>query len=109
VVVCPLSDSLAARWFGSAWYGLDLPRHLTHFTRATLRRHLEAAGFAVERRQCIRRPTFVNRSYGYLAAETGSALDRWLGRSHAAARLFSHVALALGRTDEMLFVARRKA
>ena len=109
VVVCPLSDSLAARWFGSAWYGLDLPRHLTHFTRATLRRHVEAAGFAVERTQCIRRPTFVNRSYEYLARETGSALHRWLGRSHAVARLFSHVALALGRTDEMLFVARRKA
>ena len=109
VVVCPMSDSLAARWFGTAWYGLDLPRHLTHFTRATLRRHLEAAGFAVERTQCIRRPTFVNRSYAYLARQTGSALHRWLGRSHAAARLFSHVALLLGRTDETLLVARRKA
>jgi len=107
-VVCPLSDSLAARWFAAAWYGLDLPRHLTHFTQATLRRHLEAAGFAVAAEQCIRRPTFVNRSYEYLAQDTGSALHRWLGRSHAAARLFSHLALALHRTDEMLFIARQK-
>jgi SAM-dependent methyltransferase len=107
-VVCPLCDSLAARWFGPAWYGLDLPRHLTHFTRATLRRHVEAAGLAVEHVQCIRRPTFVSRSYAYLAEDTGRGLHRWLGRSHGAARLFSHVALALRRTDEVLFVARRR-
>ena len=106
-LVCPLSDSLAARLFGPAWYGLDLPRHLTHFTRATLRRHLEAAGLAVERERCIRRPTFFTRSYGYLSEDTGRPLHRRLARSHFAARLASHLALAAGRTDEALFVARR--
>ena len=34
------------RWFGADWFGLDLPRHLTHFTPATLRALLERAGFA---------------------------------------------------------------
>ena len=106
-VVCPLSDALAARWFGSTWYGLDLPRHLTHFTRATLKRHLKAAGFKVERMHTIRRPTFVRRSFGYLAEETGKPLHRRLARSHALARLLSHAGLLVRRTDEMLFVARR--
>jgi 2-polyprenyl-3-methyl-5-hydroxy-6-metoxy-1,4-benzoquinol methylase len=106
-LVCPLSDSLAARWTGAAWYGLDVPRHLTHFTRPTLRRHLEAAGFTVERVQCIRRPTFFTRSYTYMAEDTGRPLHRWLGRSHVMSRLASHLALATGRTDEILFIARR--
>jgi SAM-dependent methyltransferase len=45
VIAVPNIDSTAFRRFGSAWYGLDLPRHLTHFTPATLRSMLERAGF----------------------------------------------------------------
>ena len=46
-VTVPNLDGNAFRWFGSAWTGLDLPRHLLHFTPATLRRVLERAGFRV--------------------------------------------------------------
>jgi SAM-dependent methyltransferase len=106
-VVSPMSDSLAASWFGSCWYGLDVPRHLTHFTQGTLARHLEAAGFRVDRAVPIRRPTFVRRSYRYLAEETGRPRHRRLGQSRLAARLLSHVSRLLRRTDEVLFVARR--
>ena len=105
-VVTPMADSLAARWFGNAWYGLDVPRHLTHFTQATLSRHLEAAGFEVAERHPIRRPTFMRRSYRYRAEDTGRARDRWRGRSRLVARLLSHWARCRGRTDEVLFVAR---
>jgi SAM-dependent methyltransferase len=45
VVAVPNIDSLAFRWFGPRWYALDLPRHLTHFTPATLALMLRAAGF----------------------------------------------------------------
>lgn len=107
VVVCPLSDGLCARWFGQAWYGLDVPRHLTHFTRATLRRHLEAAGLLVERERPIRRPTFFRRSARYLADDTGRSVHRWLAGSHLVSRVASHLAALTGRTDEVLFVARR--
>ena len=44
LVATPNIDSLPFRWFGQAWYGLDLPRHLTHFSSRTLRRLLERAG-----------------------------------------------------------------
>ena len=108
VVVSPLCDSLAARWFGPAWYAHgELPRHLTHFTRRTLRRHLEAAGLRVERVRSVRRPTFFRRSFGYLADDTGRGLHRRLARSGLVARAASYLALLLGRTDEAVFIARR--
>src|ERR1017187_678578 len=30
LVAVPNFDSFASRWFGADWYGLDVPRHLTH-------------------------------------------------------------------------------
>src|SRR5262249_10576488 len=45
LVAVPNIDSLAFRWFGPAWYALDLPRHLTHFTPRTLTLMLQQAGF----------------------------------------------------------------
>jgi SAM-dependent methyltransferase len=47
LVAVPNVDSLAFRWFGAAWYALDLPRHLTHFAPWTLHLMLENAGFNV--------------------------------------------------------------
>src|SRR5262249_56183832 len=46
-VEVPALDSWAYRVFGPDWFGLELPRHLTHFTSDTLRAMLEKAGFAV--------------------------------------------------------------
>src|SRR5207245_2368088 len=45
IVAVPNIDSLPFRWFGSAWFGLDLPRHLTHFAPWTLQLMLQRAGF----------------------------------------------------------------
>ena len=45
----PNFGSLESRVFRRLWHGLDVPRHLHHFSPATLRRMLEASGFAVER------------------------------------------------------------
>lgn len=47
LVAVPNIDSLAFRWFGNAWFGLDVPRHLTHFTAWTLTQMLQMAGFHV--------------------------------------------------------------
>jgi len=48
VLHVPLFDSPEARAFGSRWLALDLPRHLTHFERATVPRLAAAAGLAIE-------------------------------------------------------------
>jgi SAM-dependent methyltransferase len=45
LVAVPNIDSLPYRWFGKHWFGLDLPRHLTHFTPQTLSLMLERCSF----------------------------------------------------------------
>jgi 2-polyprenyl-3-methyl-5-hydroxy-6-metoxy-1,4-benzoquinol methylase len=72
VASVPNIDSLAYRMFEHAWLGLDLPRHLTHFTPATLRSMLECAGFRVTELRMIRRSSWL-RGSAKLAARPGSA------------------------------------
>ena len=48
-LVLPNLESQGFRTWGAAWYHLDAPRHLTHFTRSSLRLALERAGFEVHR------------------------------------------------------------
>lgn len=47
LLALPHVGSLEAALFGSAWYHLDLPRHLWGFTPHALTRLLEESGFAV--------------------------------------------------------------
>lgn len=47
IVAVPNFSSLQGRWTGAAWFHLDLPRHLYHFSRTSLRRLLTDAGFDV--------------------------------------------------------------
>ncbi|MEW6544057.1 MAG: class I SAM-dependent methyltransferase [Nitrospirota bacterium] len=49
VIAVPNADSLEARLFGRWWVNWDPPRHLYHFTKRTLTRLLEHAGFSVTR------------------------------------------------------------
>jgi SAM-dependent methyltransferase len=84
LVTVPNHESFASRWFGSRWYGLDVPRHLTHFTPHTLRRMLNRAGFDdVEIRQ-QRRNSWIRHSAelaggGILQTRLGSGLAGWWG------------------------------
>jgi 2-polyprenyl-3-methyl-5-hydroxy-6-metoxy-1,4-benzoquinol methylase len=45
----PNVASLEGRAFGRLWHGLDVPRHLFHFSPETIRRALETSGFSIER------------------------------------------------------------
>jgi len=44
IVEVPNAGGLGARIFGKAWSGLELPRHLSHFSPETLTRAVEQAG-----------------------------------------------------------------
>jgi SAM-dependent methyltransferase len=44
IVEVPNAGGLGAALFGRAWSGLELPRHLSHFTPASLERAVTAAG-----------------------------------------------------------------
>jgi ubiquinone/menaquinone biosynthesis C-methylase UbiE len=108
LVALPRFDCLQRDWFGSCWFPLDLPRHLTHFTKATLHRHLETAGFQIEKNWPVRRGTVIRRSFNYLAKETGKPLYASLAKSHIIVGLMNGWCLLHdGKTAEMICVARK--
>jgi SAM-dependent methyltransferase len=49
IVEVPNAAGLGAALFGSYWSGFDLPRHLVHFTPATMEALVRRAGGAIER------------------------------------------------------------
>jgi 2-polyprenyl-3-methyl-5-hydroxy-6-metoxy-1,4-benzoquinol methylase len=88
VVAVPNIDSLPFRWFGSAWYGLDLPRHLTHFAPWTLQAMLESAGFRVGPIRMIRHSDWLRASAKLACRSRGDYhWQPWLRT-----KLFSHLA-----------------
>jgi SAM-dependent methyltransferase len=62
MVSVPNIDSLPFRLFGHAWSGLDLPRHMTHFTPPTLQAMLEQAGFSCEPVHMVRHSGWLRTS-----------------------------------------------
>jgi SAM-dependent methyltransferase len=76
LVTVPNLDSLAFRWFGSAWNGLDLPRHLVHFSPSTLRLILYRAGFRAIRVSMVRRSGWL-RDSARLASRHLRLQARW--------------------------------
>lgn len=93
LLTVPNLESLSARWFGSNWYGLDVPRHLTHFTPETLRGMLQRAGFENITIEQERRGSWIRHSARltherkadglstrWLRTRLGSGLAGWLGR-----------------------------
>lgn len=71
--VLPNVNSWEARVFRSYWYGLELPRHLFHFSPASLRHLMASVGFE-EVRLGTPQTCYVERSIGYLYAGVIEAL-----------------------------------
>ena len=79
IVSVPNVDSLPFRWFGQAWIGLDLPRHLTHFAPWTLRLMLNRAGFHTGKIHMVRRSSWLRASAGLACRMApGPRWHRWL-------------------------------
>jgi len=64
----PNIDSAGARIFGSYWYALELPRHLFHFSPASLRSMASAVGLR-ELSLTTNREVFIEASSRYLIDE----------------------------------------
>ncbi len=64
--VMPNIESWEARLFGSYWYGLELPRHLFHFSPRSLRRLLTSLEFT--ERHLETNTSYAERSAGYVTA-----------------------------------------
>ncbi len=103
LVNVPNIQSGAFGWFGSAWFNLELPIHLTHFSPQTLRQMAQRAGFRVQRLQMIRNTDWLCQS-ALLACQKRLPGPRWLRRRWLA-RLTSSYLCWTGRSDSMLLVA----
>src|SRR2546421_1546049 len=79
IVAVPNIDSLPFRWFGQAWHGLDLPRHLTHFAPWTLRLMLHRAGFRAGKLRMVRHSSWLRASARLASCHPhGTRWHRWL-------------------------------
>jgi SAM-dependent methyltransferase len=106
-VVAPNIDSLPFRWFGHAWHGLDLPRHLTHFAPWTLYLMLHKAGFRTGPIRMVTHSGWLRRSAG-LACQTPLATRRhhWLRRKPFS-RLAAWYSSCTYQADCMMVTAER--
>jgi SAM-dependent methyltransferase len=106
-IAVPNIDSLPFRWFGSAWYGLDLPRHLTHFAPWTLHLMLERVGFRVGPIRMVRHSDWL-RASARQACRTapGPLWHRWL-TAKPASRLAAWYCSFSRQSDCMLVMAER--
>jgi 2-polyprenyl-3-methyl-5-hydroxy-6-metoxy-1,4-benzoquinol methylase len=106
VVATPNVESLPFYWFGRNWFGLDLPRHLTHFTPKTLTAMLRTAGFRVDGVRMLRHSDWL-RSSAKLAVKQGSGWGAKLLTWKPAAKLIAWGCYAAGMSDCMMAVAER--
>ncbi|MBI2805154.1 MAG: class I SAM-dependent methyltransferase [Planctomycetes bacterium] len=104
LVAVPNVDGWAARWFGAHWYGLDLPRHLTHFTPTTLHLMLTLAGFArIDMRQ-ERKSSWIRHSAGM--TPPGDWMARAM-RTRFGSGLAGWAALAFNAAESIFAVATK--
>jgi SAM-dependent methyltransferase len=106
IVATPNIASWPFKWFGKSWFGLDLPRHMTHFTPTSLSAVLEAAGFRVEDVRMIRHSDWL-RSSAKLAVRSGTAGPGRLLTWKPLAKLVAAACYAAGKSDCMSAVAER--
>jgi 2-polyprenyl-3-methyl-5-hydroxy-6-metoxy-1,4-benzoquinol methylase len=91
----PNIDSWESRLFGSYWYGLEMPRHITHFSPTSLAHVMKSLGFE---QAVLVTPTttYVERSANYVSSTVWSALG------------FHPVSQAEAKADGLLWKAIRK-
>jgi 2-polyprenyl-3-methyl-5-hydroxy-6-metoxy-1,4-benzoquinol methylase len=107
IVTVPNFASWPARWFGPHWFGLDLPRHLTHFTPQTLSAMLQAEGFWLLTLRGIVHVDWLRASARLLQRRQhrhwAGALLQW----KPVADLVAWLCYVAGRADCLLAVAQR--
>jgi SAM-dependent methyltransferase len=105
VIETPNIDSLAYRLFGEHWHGLDLPRHLTHFTPWTLNLLLEQAGFRTDRVRMCCNGSWIRRSARAAVKGQRRGLLRRLMRTHLFSGATALFGWLTGQSDLMVVTA----
>jgi len=107
VIAVPNFESVSAAWFGEHWFGLDLPRHLTHFTPGTLTEMLCAAGFRVKSVRGSVHAEWLRSSARRAVAAGASGFGVKLLRWKPLAKAASWASYAMGKAESIVAVAER--
>jgi SAM-dependent methyltransferase len=108
VISVPNIDSLPFRWFGRDWFGLELPRHLTHFTPPTLLQMLQRCGFATEPIQFVSHADWLRASARRITQRHRQPqMWQWLLQFRLPARILAWYAHYAKQSDCILAVAHR--
>lgn len=93
IITVPNFSSFNRIVFGKSWYILGLPRHLSHFTKRTIKGILEKAGF-----QCLKLMSVSNINHTNLTWGYSETIRFWLrehnlypSREKAIAYIESHI------------------
>lgn len=107
-ITVPNFASWSFHQFQGDWFGLALPRHLSHFTPQTLRRMVEDAGFRLLLLEQVGRDGWIRKSARASALnERGPRHLTWL-RSKSFAALVARWTELTGQADSFRLVAEKK-
>ena len=119
IVEVPNAGGAGGRVFGRYWSGLDFPRHLVHFTPATMAAMVERAGGRVTAASHRAKPRYLTRSLrhwlrdqpGYHHRVALAALDSGLGAGAAklALELLLPINRRLGLGEVVRYTIRRRS
>jgi len=107
ILTTPNIDSWPFRWFGRHWSGLNLPRHLTHFTPVTLPQMLQRAGFVTPPIRGLRQASWLRASARLARRQLRAARWQKLLTNFLAAELASWVCFFAEQCDCLLAVGYR--
>lgn len=108
-VEVPNFDGIYSHLFREHWAQLEAPRHLCHFTPASLSRLLDMTGFLVERILFDTQPWHLLASLWYVEKREGHGLAdlRSSGRLSSSLHRLSDEITKSGRGDNIILVARK--
>jgi 2-polyprenyl-3-methyl-5-hydroxy-6-metoxy-1,4-benzoquinol methylase len=111
VVDVPNFSAIARRWFGLDWWPLELPRHLLHFTPATLSRLMTMHGLETVELRSLPRASWMRLSLANRRRRQGEPGGRgWiaaLSKMRLTASLMTRWTGWAGRADDLRVIARR--
>lgn len=101
VIAVPNWSSWGFRFFGPYWWGLELPRHLLHFTPATLARLIKSHGLIVRELTTLVRGGWLRRSMALVRQDVDAPVSRrWLSALGRVRPLASLMARITGWTNQ---------
>ena len=107
LVAVPNFEGFSSWFFGGHWFGLDLPRHLTHFTTQTLRDMLRAAGFRVMSLRGLVHADWLRSSARRATAAGAGGFGSRLMCWKPVAKAVSWASYAAGKSEALVAVAER--